>query len=189
MYGIGEPDCLKNTAHDDVKSVAIVSNLASEKSEDFISQSMEKLLDGIVPSKEDENYTIVLLAKPITNQLENRNRLFELYSVLSPYATWQTSYTYTESDALNSSASLGMNLGLNAGVNASHGQNKPKLYNEKDSDGTATKVKKGLIGKGKQLIGLYAPEQENQFCWLQCLCKFWCKLLTNLKCYCSTRQK
>lgn len=160
LYGIGEPDCLKNTAHDDVKSVAIVSNLASEKSEDFISQSMEKLLDGIVPSKEDENYTIVLLAKPITNQLENRNRLFELYSVLSPYATWQTSYTYTESDALNSSASLGMNLGLNAGVNASHGQNKPKLYNEKDSDGTATKVKKGLIGKGKQLIGLYAPEQE-----------------------------
>ena len=120
LYGIGEPDSLKTTVHDDVKSVAIVSNLASEKSEDFISQSMEKLLDGIVPGKEDENYTIVLLAKPITNQLENRNRLFELYSVLSPYATWQTSYTYTESDALNSSASLGVNLGLNAGVNASH---------------------------------------------------------------------
>lgn len=160
LYGIGEPDSLKTTVHDDVKSVAIVSNLASEKSEDFISQSMEKLLDGIVPGKEDENYTIVLLAKPITNQLENRNRLFELYSVLSPYATWQTSYTYTESDALNSSASLGVNLGLNAGVNASHGQNKPKLYNEKDSDGTGEKVIKGIIGRGKQLIGLYAPEQE-----------------------------
>ncbi len=161
FYGVGEPDCLKDAVNDRVKSVAIVSNLASEKSEDFISQSMEKLLDGIVPSNEDENYTIVLLAKPITNQLENRNRLFKLYSALSPYATWQTSYTYTESDALNSSATLGMNLGLNAGVNASYGQSKAKLYDEKDSDSSVTKAKKNLIGKSKLLIGLYAPEQEN----------------------------
>lgn len=160
LFGFGEPKCLKTSERDDIKSVAIVSNLASEKSEDFISQSMEKLLDGIVPDAEDENYTIVLLAKPITNQLENKNRLFELYTVLSPYATWQTSYTYTESDALNSSATLGINLGLNAGVNVSSGQNIPKLYNENASDNTGTKIRKGITGKAKQLIGIYAPEQE-----------------------------
>lgn len=165
-YGCGEPDCLNSfyqvsDGNTDTKSVAIVSNLASDKSEDFISQSMEKLLDGIVPKSPEEEYTVVLLAKPITNQLDTQNRLFELYSALSPYATWQTNYTYTESDSEGSSAMLGMNLGLSAGVNASHGQSRAKLYDEKKSDSMGTKVGKGLLGKGKQLLGLYGSEQEN----------------------------
>lgn len=71
-YGYGIPTCLKSAIISDgsevsVKSVAIVSNLASDKSEDFMSQSMEKLLDGIVPETDDEEYTIVLLAKPVTD--------------------------------------------------------------------------------------------------------------------------
>ena len=85
------PECLESAAEDGDanNSVAIVSNLASEKSENFISQSMEKLLDGIVPKSKYEEYTIVLLAKPVSNQLEAQNRLFELYSDLAPYASWQ----------------------------------------------------------------------------------------------------
>lgn len=118
--GTGEPVCLNNAIqgtgkNQSVKSVAIVSNLASEKSEDFISQSMEKLLDGIVPTDADDAYTVVLLAKPITDQLASKNRLFELYSALAPYASWQTNFTYTESDAKNSSATAGVNLGMNVG--------------------------------------------------------------------------
>ena len=50
----GIPYCLQDAIHTTsgemtAKSVAVVSNTASEKSEDFISQSMEKLLDGIIP--------------------------------------------------------------------------------------------------------------------------------------------
>ena len=120
FYGQGVPECMvsvidKNKDDSVVKSVAIVSNLASEKSENFVSQSMEKLLDGIVPTSIEEEYTVVLLAKPITDQLGVRNRLFELYTALSPYSTWQTNYTYTESDAQNSSATAGINLGMNVG--------------------------------------------------------------------------
>lgn len=97
-YGIGIPEelqaVIKNSSLEtEVKSVAIVSNLASEKSEDFISQSMEKLLDGIVPHNQSDEYTVALLAKPVRNQLESKNRLFELYSALAPYASWQTNYT------------------------------------------------------------------------------------------------
>lgn len=165
-HGYGEPDCLDTFLQDhdgsrNVKSVAVVSNLASDKSEDFISQSMEKLLDGIVPKSEDEEYTVVLLAKPISNQLDVQNRLFELYSALAPYSSWQTNYTYTESDNEGSSATLGMNLGLSAGVHASHGENRTKLHQENKGDKAGAKVVKGVVGKGKQLIGLYAPEQEN----------------------------
>lgn len=119
-YGIGIPECLRKIGEksDNEKSIAIVSNVASEKSKDFISQSMEKLLDGIVPKNETEEYTIVLLAKPVKNQLENKNRLYELYTALAPYANWQTGYTYTQSDAVSSSANFGVNLGVGAGANA-----------------------------------------------------------------------
>lgn len=119
-YGCGIPPCLvtaiaESGKETSVKSVAVVSNLASEKSENFVSQSMEKLLDGIVPVSDDEEYTIVLLAKPVADQLNARNRLFELYSNLAPYSSWQTSYTFNESQTENSSATAGVNLGMNVG--------------------------------------------------------------------------
>ena len=119
-FGIGIPECFHNLDVDDnsVKSIAIVSNVASEKSEYFISQSMEKLLDGIVPENESEEYTIVLLAKPVKDQLESKNRLYELYTALAPYAGWQTGYTYTESDGISSSANFGVNLGISAGIHS-----------------------------------------------------------------------
>ena len=96
-------------------SVAIVSNIASEKSEKFISQSMEKLIDGIVPSNELEEYTIVLLATPVKEQLERKNALSELYSRLAPFSTWSTTFTLSETTAVGSSATFGANLGGSAG--------------------------------------------------------------------------
>lgn len=121
-YGAGIPECLKNIYDDSakggVKSVAVVSNVASEKSEDFVSQSMEKLLDGIVPADSAQEYTMVLLAKPVRNQLENKNRLYELYTALAPYASWQTGYTYNESNGISSSANFGVNLGVGAGIHS-----------------------------------------------------------------------
>lgn len=161
-FGRGIPVSLQPAA--DVKSVAVVSNLASEKSEGFISQSMEKLLDGMIPKDESEEYTIVLLAKPVQNQLAYKNRLFELYSALSPYASWQTSYTYAQSDSLNASASLGVNLGVSAGAQASaavsEGQNRQRLYRENEKDGIAKKVGKKVVGTVAGLAGCYSPIQD-----------------------------
>lgn len=102
----------KNTNH----SVAVVSNLASEKSEKFISQSMEKLLDGIVPKSSEEEYTIILLANPVIDQTDRINRLFELYSTLMPYSSWQTNFTQTQGFGVNAGANVGINAGANYGV-------------------------------------------------------------------------
>lgn len=102
-------------------TIAAVSNISSEKSEKqgsgqkFAVQSMEKLLDGIAPKNESEEYTIILLATPVTEKLERKNKLSELYSKLSPYAQWQTGFTYTETTAEGSSATMGANLGGSAG--------------------------------------------------------------------------
>lgn len=118
-------------------SVAIVSNIASEKSEKFVSQSIEKLLDGIVPNNKFEEYTIVLLATPVKEQLERKNALSELYSRLAPFSTWSTTFTLSETTAVGSSATFGANLGGSAGRQigdtAATGTNSSKAIGTNDS--------------------------------------------------------
>lgn len=113
MYGLGVLPCLQKTEH---FSVASVSNIATEKTEGFLNQGMEKLLDGICPADDSEEYTIVLLATPVMDQLEKKNALSELYSKLAPYAGWQTNFTYSEHMAEGSSATFGASLGASAGI-------------------------------------------------------------------------
>lgn len=116
--GIGRIPCLANSKP---YSVATVSNLPTAKSEKFISQTIEKLIDGIIPSEPSENYTLILLASPIQD-IENRKlRLSELFSALAPYEKWQTNYTFTSSDATTSMATFGVNVGASAGIQ--HGKN------------------------------------------------------------------
>ncbi len=103
---IGTPQPLQPLSEAD--TVAAVSNLVSERSEDFVSQSIEKLLDGIIPQTEDEEYTIILLAEPAEDLEERRSRLYELYSSLSPYATWQKMKGSNESLTKSASAHAGL---------------------------------------------------------------------------------
>lgn len=112
LYGLGILPCMKDV---DNCTVASVSNIATEKSEDFLNQSMEKLLDGICPNSSDEEYNIILLATPIMEQLERKNALSELYSKLAPYASWQTNFIYSEHMSEGSSATFGASLGASAG--------------------------------------------------------------------------
>lgn len=87
-------------------SISAVSNLATEKSEKFISQSIEKLLDGLVPRQEDENYTLVLLARPVNDVAPYINTLHEQYSAISPFAQMQKQFSITESAAAMSSSNF-----------------------------------------------------------------------------------
>lgn len=97
------------------RSVAMVSNVPADKSEKFVSQTIEKLLDGIVPKSSKEEYTIILLATPAADADERKIRLEQLYTGLAPYASWQTGYTYQEGKAEGSSATVGVNAGLSIG--------------------------------------------------------------------------
>lgn len=111
--GIGIIPCMKN---DRQYSVATASNIPTEKSEKFISQTIEKLLDGIIPMDKKKEYTIVLLATPIKDVEQRKLKLGEFYSGMKPYAEWQTNFTYTESNAIGSSATVGVNVGASAGI-------------------------------------------------------------------------
>lgn len=111
--GIGIIPCLEN---DKNYSVATASNIPTEKSEKFISQTIEKLLDGIIPDSSKKEYTLVLLATPILDVEDRKLKLGEFYSGLKPYAEWQQQFTYNESVAHGSSATVGVNVGASAGV-------------------------------------------------------------------------
>ena len=117
-------------------SVATISNVPSEKSEKFISQTIEKLLDGIVPENNEEEYTLILLATPIHDVEYRKTRLGEIYTSLAPYAGWQTSYTFTESDATNALANFGVNVGVSAGIQAGRNQGRNNSEGVTDSTGT-----------------------------------------------------
>lgn len=115
-------------------SVASASNIPTEKSEKFVSQTIEKLLDGCIPENSEKEYTIILLATPIQDIEERKLRLTEIYSGLAPYASWQTNFTYTESNAANSTATVGVNVGASAGIQNGKNQTVTESRGTTDSE-------------------------------------------------------
>ncbi|MCR5836802.1 MAG: hypothetical protein K6G88_09880 [Lachnospiraceae bacterium] len=97
-------------------SVATASNIPTEKSEKFASQTIEKLLDGVIPDLPEKEYTIILLATPIRDVEDRKNKLSEFHSGLTPYASWQTSFQLTESNSTAATATIGVNVGASAGI-------------------------------------------------------------------------
>ena len=101
--------------------VATVTNVASEKSEKFLCQGIEKLIDGIIPTEKGKEYTIILLAKPCLNgEIEGiKSEYMNLYSELSPYSTIQTnemeSLSVGESNSFTSMRTRTTNVGVNIG--------------------------------------------------------------------------
>lgn len=117
-------------------AVASVSNLPSEKSEDFISQSIEKLLDGVLPQSKEKEYSIVLLAAPSADLPARRQRLCELYTALSPYAVWQKSENFSETLSQTAAANVGLSAGFRAGLSANASMGRSSIASR--SGGTAT---------------------------------------------------
>ncbi len=112
----GEPGRLSCISENRSYSVAAISNIPTEKSEKFASQTIEKLLDGEVPTDPSKEYTLILLATPIQDVEERKLRLAQLYTALAPYGGWQTDFHYNESESQTSSATIGVNAGVSAGV-------------------------------------------------------------------------
>lgn len=127
-FGYGIPKSLKHVIKykdenvSEVESVAAITNLATDKSEDFASQSMEKLLDGIVPESKEQEYKLILLASPSPDVTMRKGMLCEMYNCLSPYASWQESFSKMENMSIGTGSSLGMNFGVNFAKSVNHNE-------------------------------------------------------------------
>ena len=128
---IGTLPCMRK---DVAYSVASASNIPAEKSEKFVSQTIEKLLDGIIPDSPTKEYTLILLATPIVDVENRKLRLAELYTGLAPYSSWQTNFTFTESDTMTSNATFGINAGVSAGVQAGNNASVAQSRGETESE-------------------------------------------------------
>lgn len=123
-FGVGIPPCLRDVVSyeddklSDAESVAVITNLATDKSENFISQSMEKLLDGIVPAVEEQEYKLIMLASPSAETGFRKNVLYEMYNALAPYASWQESFSTIDNTTIGAGSSLGKNIGMSTGFQA-----------------------------------------------------------------------
>lgn len=124
----GVPECLSSGGE---LSVATATNVPAIKSEKFISQTIEKVLDGVIPEEPAEDYTIVLLATPVLDVENRKANLADFYSGLAPYASWQTDFTFNEQSSIGSSATVGVNVGVSAGIQ--NGQNTTMGNSQSDS--------------------------------------------------------
>ncbi len=114
------------------KSVATVSNIPSEKSKEFISQGIDKLLNGVVPKDDEDSYCVIILAESIPQMLtrEILNGYQEMATAITPFASYQfqagenATETEGEMKSLSHSDSIShsvtkthsVNVGLQGGV-------------------------------------------------------------------------
>lgn len=131
--GKGTIPCLDN---ENSYSVASVSNIPTEKSEKFISQTIEKVLDGVIPTERKKEYTIILLASPIQNVEERKLILSDFYTGLAPYSSWQTNFTFSQNDATSSMAIFGVNAGVSAGIQNARNEAVTNTAGTTDSNST-----------------------------------------------------
>lgn len=143
-------------------SVATATNIPTEKSEKFISQTIEKLLDGTIPADNGEEYTLVLLATPILDVEERKLHLTDIYTALAPYASWQTNFQYTESDSTGSMALFGVNAGINAGVQSGSNHSMGRTDGTTDTEGD-TNSRSKTKGESKSKTNSHSDSKGNNW--------------------------
>ena len=130
---------------DKIQSVSLFANSPSQYSEKYVSQGIDKLLNGIVPKNEKESYTVVFLAESLSqdNVREIISGYEEIASAIYPFMQhqFQMSLSEVETNGEMSSISNGtsitdsvfkthsINVGVNEGLSKSHTDSDIKTSN------------------------------------------------------------
>ena len=116
---------------DKIESIAAVCNIPSAKSEDYLSQNIEKLFNGIVPQKADEWYSVIIFAESLTTETihQMREGLEEMATSIFPFRQHQfqtgknraqtTGEMRSLSHADSTSEAITKTHSINVGVNGS----------------------------------------------------------------------
>lgn len=107
------------------KSVAVMTNIPSEFSEDFITQGIDKLLNGIVPQKETEEYSVVFLAESLT-QADIREILSgyeDIATAIVPFLQYQFQMGKSKVDTQGETKSISNTKSISESVFKTHSVN------------------------------------------------------------------
>jgi hypothetical protein len=125
------------------KAASVLSNVPSEKSDDFICQGIEKLLNGVVPKSDDDSYTVVFLMEstPLT-EVRNILRGYEEFATaITPFAGYQFQSGNSETDTKGEMESMTHTDGVSHAITKTHSVN--------------VGINVG-VGKGKGVLGVLA---------------------------------
>lgn len=120
---------------DKYNHISILMNSPSEYSKDYITQGLDKLLDGVVPESNEEGYTVVFLAESISmaSIREILTGYEQLATAIHPFLSYQFNEgtsedsTQSESETLSNFSSVSntiskthsVNFGINVGTSNS----------------------------------------------------------------------
>ena len=107
------------------KSVSVLINNPSEYSKDYISQGLDKLLDGIVPKNVDDNYTIVFLAESLDNESirDILSGYEDLATSLVPFHTYQYNKSTTETKTHGETSTISTSESTTNSITKTHSVN------------------------------------------------------------------
>lgn len=148
-----------------VRSIAVLSAIPSDKSEKYVSQGIEKILNGFVPTSKQEEYSIVVIAEAL-QQDEIRNIISgfeELATSITSFTTYQFQENSNESESEGTNESLTRSVSksiskthsVNVGVHAGYGPVGASVgygYSQADSKTGSTSKTSGknrTLTKGK----------------------------------------
>ena len=106
-------------------SISMLSSVPSDKSEDYISQGIEKLLNGVVPTKKDEEYSVLILAESMTQESirDVINGFEEMATAITPYASHQFQAGKNDSESNGEMQSITDTKGVSHAVSKTHSIN------------------------------------------------------------------
>ncbi|MBQ9539146.1 MAG: DUF87 domain-containing protein [Treponema sp.] len=109
----------------DAKFISMLSAVPSEKSEDYISQGIEKLLNGVIPGKEDEEYAVMILAESITQEGIRQiiSGFEEMATSITPYASHQFQTGTNEAESNGEMKSSTDTTGISHAITKTHSIN------------------------------------------------------------------
>ena len=110
---------------DEAKAISVLSNVPSEKSESFISQGIEKLLNGVVPKSDSESYTVVFLMEsvPLIEVRNIINGYEEIATAITPFACYQFQSGKNETDTKGEMESMSHSEGVSRAISKTHSVN------------------------------------------------------------------
>lgn len=115
----------------DIKSIAATCNIPSAKSDKYLSQGIEKVLNGIIPKNEHEGYMIIVLAESLSNPEVDAitSGYEEMSTSIHPFITHQFQMGESEanttgemssvSDTESTSTAITKTHSVNVGINGS----------------------------------------------------------------------
>lgn len=115
----------KLLAFESCKSVAVLSNTPSAYSEDYISQGLDKLLNGIVPQREEDSYAVIFLADSLTTDgiRDIISGFEEIATAIYPFMGYQFQMSDSKTDTQGEMRSVASTESISNSVFRTHSIN------------------------------------------------------------------